>query len=999
MSSFSVGASSASGTITAGLGENILRVLISDNEGNSRQKLTTFYMDNLGTPPVISIINPMDGGTLFTKTPEIRVEFYDLEAGIDLSTLNITVNGVSRTSMFSINTEGSASVATWQVPLDYSLSDGANIVLAQVSNLLAQNQQTTANTTVASTCVDPVITGISPSIAVHGETVSITGTNFSDTVSDNTIEFFKGVTITPSSATSTQLTFKVPQTAQSGPMKVTVGDCSSGDTIFSIGLRYGFVTNFDNNWVSNGYAGNLTVIDFDDNSPGDTINYIPSGSKPFDVAVSPDGGRAFVTDNAENKVRIIDTSKVEDSDTVLITIDINNPRYIQALPDSMSYIVGTDDGLISLVDLRTGDTISNWNIGGDIKDIAISPTLQRAYVVKSTGSSSPGAVYFIDIDPASNNYLDITQITGTNYYKPTGMAIKPDQSEVYVANNRSDGTTGQAFSYSVFNADGSAFIRTQGATLDPFNDNFDVNWALEMAFDPLGRLFYSSFSEGRAGDPPGGTSNNVGVQQWPANGTNFHAATEPDYVLPHHNPKGMAFSPGGKFAFTALYGLYEGSTAYGEMIMVLDHNKVKQAIEGDSGDGRYNLTGTGPESLDDLNSIAGYANTVRYLTGFDGPQNIAFQEFRAINIYPGMIHLAEGGVATGQNIATSRVHPIFGDSVIIGLSDGTTMEVGDTVDTNFHEQWFAPNRQVYGTTADQDNTIILSATDTGIGKLIADVEGYPSNLVFVTIPPQNNIQMMVGEQIVSSTNDLTQLSLISVVRNRLRLPRRIDHDNNAATPEQFFGFPHSIQVKPSNASEELVADQLEESITCRHFNAACTWAGEAYTSYDNSRQRSILDGDTRPYHDQRMDAYDLGVKYAGWTMMDLLRTGMDDDIYEDPTGGCFSYWSPSTGEWEINLGDGVLSINEVLNGETGEGALNDFPNANDLIGDRVCGTQAARGMLYNFCDNAVEDNSSNRARYLQIVVINGVATYPSLRPHFVYLRLRSPSEPAVVRIN
>jgi hypothetical protein len=65
----------------------------------------------------------------------------------------------------------------------------------------------------------PTVTSFSPSSALPGPTVTIQGSNFNSSVSQNAV-YFKGVKATVSSATPTQLTVIVPKSAAFGPISV-----------------------------------------------------------------------------------------------------------------------------------------------------------------------------------------------------------------------------------------------------------------------------------------------------------------------------------------------------------------------------------------------------------------------------------------------------------------------------------------------------------------------------------------------------------------------------------------------------------------------------------------------------------------------------------------------------------------------------------------------------------------------------------------------------------
>jgi FG-GAP repeat/IPT/TIG domain/Bacterial Ig-like domain (group 3) len=69
----------------------------------------------------------------------------------------------------------------------------------------------------------PTITSFTPASGAVGTTVTITGTNFSATKSNNTVKFNGTSAATPTTATTTQLVVTVPSGATTGTITVTVG--------------------------------------------------------------------------------------------------------------------------------------------------------------------------------------------------------------------------------------------------------------------------------------------------------------------------------------------------------------------------------------------------------------------------------------------------------------------------------------------------------------------------------------------------------------------------------------------------------------------------------------------------------------------------------------------------------------------------------------------------------------------------------------------------------
>jgi hypothetical protein len=91
----------------------------------------------------------------------------------------------------------------------------------------------------------PTITSFTPSSGPIATTVTITGTNFSTTPANNTVQF-NGVTATPTTSTSTSITTTVPSGATTGKITVTVaGNMATSATDFTV-LTPSFptITNF-----------------------------------------------------------------------------------------------------------------------------------------------------------------------------------------------------------------------------------------------------------------------------------------------------------------------------------------------------------------------------------------------------------------------------------------------------------------------------------------------------------------------------------------------------------------------------------------------------------------------------------------------------------------------------------------------------------------------------------------------------------------------------------
>ena len=82
-------------------------------------------------------------------------------------------------------------------------------------------------------CAAPSITSLSPTSAVVGTSVTITGTNFGATQGTSTVKF-NGTAATPTSWSATSIVAPVPAGATTGNVVVTVGGQSSNGVSFTV---------------------------------------------------------------------------------------------------------------------------------------------------------------------------------------------------------------------------------------------------------------------------------------------------------------------------------------------------------------------------------------------------------------------------------------------------------------------------------------------------------------------------------------------------------------------------------------------------------------------------------------------------------------------------------------------------------------------------------------------------------------------------------------------
>ncbi len=156
----------------------------------------------------------------------------------------------------------------------------------------------------------PTISKIDPPEGPVGQLVTIEGSNFSETESQNTVTFGTA-TATPSVATPNKLTVNVPQGATSGPVKVTVaGKTATGGTFTitenmvkpSISLNKNTLELYtlDSETLVPSIVGTGNVTDIEWTSEDESIAIVDDNGKVTGVSE----GRAIVTADLGNDVSV-----------------------------------------------------------------------------------------------------------------------------------------------------------------------------------------------------------------------------------------------------------------------------------------------------------------------------------------------------------------------------------------------------------------------------------------------------------------------------------------------------------------------------------------------------------------------------------------------------------------------------------------------------------------------------------------------------------------------
>jgi YVTN family beta-propeller protein len=187
--------------------------------------------------------------------------------------------------------------------------------------------------------------------------------------------------------------------------------------------------------VATANAETLVVVEKGDNtvrlidlSSGQTRGLLPAGDGPHEVAVSPDGRRALVTNYGwqvpGNSLTLLDVTTPE----VLATFSLGEhlrPHGIAWSGDDVWVTSEAESGALLQVEPVTGAVVAALPSGQSASHmVALHPDGQRAYVSNITS----GSVSVFDL--VTGQRLQILP-TGKG---AEGIAVSPDGSELWVAN-------------------------------------------------------------------------------------------------------------------------------------------------------------------------------------------------------------------------------------------------------------------------------------------------------------------------------------------------------------------------------------------------------------------------------------------------------------------------------------------------------------------------------------------------------------------------------------
>lgn len=178
-------------------------------------------------------------------------------------------------------------------------------------------------------------------------------------------------------------------------------------------------------YVSNERDGTVTVIDTNTDRVVSTINV---GARPRGIRASPDGKRIYVaisfssqqTPGTINKIAAID----RDTGKVVAQYDAGpDPEQFAVSNDGRRLFISNEDaGTASIVDTSSGKVVSTVVVGIEPEGVTISPDGRWVYVTAETSNT-------VSVIDTQNNEVVATFMVGA---RPRDAAFSPDGTRAYV---------------------------------------------------------------------------------------------------------------------------------------------------------------------------------------------------------------------------------------------------------------------------------------------------------------------------------------------------------------------------------------------------------------------------------------------------------------------------------------------------------------------------------------------------------------------------------------
>lgn len=182
----------------------------------------------------------------------------------------------------------------------------------------------------------------------------------------------------------------------------------------------------------------VTVLDADSL---ELIKRIPTGRRPRDMHLAPDGRHLYVIASDDERIELVDLERLEVVDHIPAGED---PEMFAVSPDgSRIYVSNEEDAEVSVIDPAAGTIVDTVEVGEEPEGVLMSHDGGRLFVTSEVANM----VHILDLASLD---IEANVLVGN---RPRRFALKPDGSELWVTNELSG-------SVSIIDPDGARVLES-----------------------------------------------------------------------------------------------------------------------------------------------------------------------------------------------------------------------------------------------------------------------------------------------------------------------------------------------------------------------------------------------------------------------------------------------------------------------------------------------------------------------------------------------------------
>jgi YVTN family beta-propeller protein len=214
----------------------------------------------------------------------------------------------------------------------------------------------------------------------------------------------------------------------------------------------------------------VTVIRTADNA----ISRIPLTFRPEGVVVGPGGRYLYVADPAGRRVAVIDTIA-----HTMAFVGVGDHPFKMALVGVDLYVANNQDGTVSVIDTTDNIVVGTIEVGGH--PYAVASTRSRVFVTDYGFYGGQSTHHVSRLDAIYGEVMDVIPV---GYY-PTGVAVAPDDSRVFVTNDEGAYTSSHPGTTTVINPATGRVVDTLavGGCAVALSDNGDQVFVASTGYD------------------------------------------------------------------------------------------------------------------------------------------------------------------------------------------------------------------------------------------------------------------------------------------------------------------------------------------------------------------------------------------------------------------------------------------------------------------------------------------------------------------------------------